>query len=85
MFRVGKIAISLPQDLLQIVERERGKSGETRSAFFRRAVEEMLGRSERNERIDAYVRGYLRQPETDAEAAAADAAATDALEAEEWE
>ncbi|MHC4224064.1 MAG: ribbon-helix-helix protein, CopG family [Planctomycetota bacterium] len=83
--RAGKIAISLPENLLRIVERERAKAGETRSAFFRRAVEEMLGRRERSERAEAYVQGYLRNPEPAAEVAAADAVATEALEEEEWE
>ena len=37
---MAKIAISLPDDALHTVEKERKECGVSRSEFFRRAVEE---------------------------------------------
>jgi metal-responsive CopG/Arc/MetJ family transcriptional regulator len=62
---MAKIAISLPDEVLQAVERERLAKGESRSAFFRRAVEQMLRRQQERERDEQYVRGYLEFPETE--------------------
>ena len=42
MGRVAKVAISLPEDMLKAVEKERKARGESRSEFFRRAVERFL-------------------------------------------
>ena len=39
---VAKIAISLPDEVLQAVEKERLASGQSRSEFFRNAVEAFL-------------------------------------------
>jgi len=67
MAKGAKVAISLREDLLRDVERERRASGETRSEFFRRAVEALL-RSERDrEAIEQYIQGYLQHPETEDE------------------
>lgn len=64
-----KISISLPECTLQEVEERRSASNETRSDYFRRAVEALL-RDER-ERYDVArtVASYAAQPETDAEVA----------------
>ena len=67
MVRGSKIAISLGEDLLQEVERERRTSGETRSEFFRRAAQDLLRRERDREAVEQYVQGYLRDPETDDE------------------
>jgi Arc/MetJ-type ribon-helix-helix transcriptional regulator len=47
--KTTKIAISLPEEVLDAVERERGESGESRSEFFRRAVEALLRRQREQE------------------------------------
>ncbi len=39
MPKTSKIAISLPEEVLTAVEREREESGESRSQIFRRAVD----------------------------------------------
>lgn len=85
MARTAKIAISLPEDLLQGIERERRASGETRSEFLRRAVEAFLRREQERQAIEQYVRGYRRQPETKAETAFAGSTAQPALAENPWE
>ena len=50
MPKTSKIAISLPEEVLTAVEREREESGESRSQIFRRAVDLLLRqRKEREE------------------------------------
>jgi len=55
-----KIAISLPEETLQSVEKERLASGLSRSEFFRRVVEEHLRRVKEREAVARYVQGYLK-------------------------
>ena len=64
---MAKIAISLPDDVLQAVEKERKSSGESRSEFFRRAVRALLKQKLREERDQEYIRAYREMPETDEE------------------
>ncbi len=85
MGRAVKVAISLPAELLMEAEEARHIRGETRSEFFRRAIEDWLAR-EREQAADAeYVAAYRRCPETDDEVAAWSALALRALEQEPWE
>ena len=71
---MARIAISLPDEVLEAVEKERlGRSKVlSRSEFIKRAVEQYL-RTE-SERVETektleeqYIRGYLEHPETEAE------------------
>lgn len=64
---MAKIAISLPEQLLREIERERGTCGVTRSEFLRRAVEQYLRRQREREDVEQYIRGYLEHPETEEE------------------
>jgi metal-responsive CopG/Arc/MetJ family transcriptional regulator len=66
---MGKVSISLPNDLLREVEAHRARSSESRSDFFRRAAEALLRGEREREAIDRYVRGYLGNPEAQEEAA----------------
>ena len=84
MQKVAKIAISLPKELLQGIDTERRSSGQTRSAFFRRAVEDFLRREREGAAIDRYVLGYEGHPETDDEIALAEFTAQRALEENPW-
>jgi hypothetical protein len=60
----AKVAISLPQDLLEAIEAARHTYGETRSQFFRRAVEALLD-TRRGQDLDrCYVQAYQQTPET---------------------
>ena len=85
MPKVAKIAISLPKDVLDAVERERRDSGESRSEFFRRAVEILLRRQREQEMNELYVRAYQQMPETKEEVEAARRAASNILAEESWE
>jgi len=62
MAKSAKVAISLPEDVLEAVETERKAKGESRSQFFRRAIERLL-KQERDSSKD-YVRGYQEFPES---------------------
>ena len=42
MAKSAKVAISLPEDVLEAVETERKAKGESRSQFFRQAIERLL-------------------------------------------
>lgn len=85
MPKTAKIAISLPEEVLVSVERERRNSGESRSEFFRRAVEALLRRQQEQEMSEQYIRAYQQIPETEEEIEAARHAATDILAKEPWE
>ncbi len=76
MARSSKLAISLPRTLLAAVEKLRRETGESRSAFFQRAARHLLQDRERKARIDRYLEGYRKRPESHAEVSAAEAAAT---------
>ena len=64
---MAKIGISLPDDVLRDVEKERQASGETRSQFFRRAVTALLKQKRDREANEQYVRAYREMPETEEE------------------
>jgi metal-responsive CopG/Arc/MetJ family transcriptional regulator len=85
MLKTEKIAISLPGELIRKVERIRKATGETRSAFIRRAIELALDELEQRALIARYQEGYEKHPETAAEIAAAEAAAVELLSGKPWE
>ncbi len=85
MSKTTKIAISLPEEVLDAVERERVESGESRSAFFRRAVEALLRQQQEQELSEQYVRAYQKLPESTEEVEAARRAASNILAQEPWQ
>jgi metal-responsive CopG/Arc/MetJ family transcriptional regulator len=64
MKKSEKIAISLPSDVLKAVNAQCKGTGESRSAFFRRAAGELLRRQKEQEAIKRYIKGYQKYPET---------------------
>ncbi len=62
-----KIAISLPREEFRRVERERRRTRKTRSRVIRDALTSLFAREEEARKIRAYVEGYRRMPEIDAE------------------
>ena len=84
MSKAVKIAISLPDELLKAAERERRAKGESRSEFFRRALETLLRREREREAGQRYVEGYREQPETEEEVAAVHQASSATLSQEPW-
>lgn len=85
MPKTTKIAISLPEDVLAAVEQERKDSGESRSEFFRRAVDVLLRHEREREMGEMYTRAYQQMPETKEEVEAARRAASSILAEEPWE
>ena len=85
MTKAAKIAISLPGNLLQGIDREREASGETRSEYFRRAVQVLLRYEEEREAAEQYVRGYVQDPETDSELDWVEVTSHEVLAAYPWE
>jgi metal-responsive CopG/Arc/MetJ family transcriptional regulator len=79
-----KIAISLPEELLQAVEEERRLTGESRSQVFRHAVELLL--KQRREQIlsKTYRRAYEMMPEAKEDVEAARRGAISTLSGEPW-
>ena len=85
MGKTAKVAISLPEDVLAAVEMERHAKGETRSEFFRRAVETRLKQERESSAIRDYVRGYQQYPESVEEVEAAHRVSSAVLAGEPWE
>lgn len=82
---MAKIAISVPDTLLDAIENERAASGVSRSEFFRHAVEEHLRRERERGDIERYIRGYQLHPETEEEIALAEQMAIYAFADNPWE
>ena len=85
MPKTSKIAISLPEEVLDAVEREREESGESRSQIFRRAVDLLLRQRKEREMSEQYIQAYQEMPETEEEVAAARRAASTILAEEPWD
>ena len=85
MGKIAKIAISLPQDVLAAVEMQRRAKGESRSEFFRRAVERRLKEQQESSAVRDYVRGYQQYPESVEEVEAAHRLGSAVLAAAPWE
>ena len=83
--KVVKIAISLPGDLLEAVDRECKARAESRSQFFQHAVETFIRQAREREAVGRYIQGYREQPETDEEVAAVHQASRAVLSQELWE
>ncbi|MFH1486520.1 MAG: ribbon-helix-helix protein, CopG family [Chloroflexota bacterium] len=84
MPKAAKIAISLPEEVLFAVEKERTSSGESRSQFFRRAVEALLRCQREQDMEHRYVSAYLKMPETEEDVEAARRGAAHILAKEPW-
>ncbi|HLG19412.1 MAG TPA: hypothetical protein VI895_06300 [Bdellovibrionota bacterium] len=80
-----KLAISLPHALLRQMEKFRKNSGESRSSFIQRAIRSFMESQTRRKKIEQYIVGYSKNPETADEIKAAEEAATYLLAEESWE
>jgi metal-responsive CopG/Arc/MetJ family transcriptional regulator len=80
-----KIAISLPAALYKEAEKARRSQGQTRSEFFRKAVERLLREEREREAVARYVQGYLENPETPEETNWIHKASMKALRESPWE
>jgi metal-responsive CopG/Arc/MetJ family transcriptional regulator len=82
---VAKIAISLPDDVLEDIERERTVTGESRSEFLRRAVRTLLHHLREQEAVERYVKGYQEQPDTEEERTVVASTSRRAMAENPWE
>jgi metal-responsive CopG/Arc/MetJ family transcriptional regulator len=80
----AKVAISLPIDVLERVERAR-RPGQSRSEFIATAIESYLREQQARVEAETYARGYARFPETAEEIAEVDLLGAAVLAAEPWE
>jgi metal-responsive CopG/Arc/MetJ family transcriptional regulator len=71
--------------VLEEAERECRREGESRSDLVRRALEFLVARTREEAQVAVYLAGYIAEPESDDERAAASATASSVLEASEWE
>ena len=85
MSRTVKIGISLPRELLDAADRECRSRGESRSEFFRHAVESALRAESERAAVERYIEGYRRHPESEQEVAEATAISRSALAGEPWD
>jgi len=66
----NKVAVSLPDEIFQRLERARRRRRLTRSAAVQLAVDHWLTQLEHERAVSEYVAGYRRIPEEPADAAA---------------
>jgi metal-responsive CopG/Arc/MetJ family transcriptional regulator len=85
MPKTAKVAISLPEEVLTAIEKERKGSGESRSQLFRRAIELLLRQRRESELSEQYVRAYQQAPDTREEIRASRRAASSILSEEPWQ
>jgi metal-responsive CopG/Arc/MetJ family transcriptional regulator len=85
MTKCAKVAISLPEDVLQAVETERKARRESRSQYFRRAIEKLLKQERDSSAVKDYVTGYQKYPEMAEEIEAVHLMGTAVLAEEPWE
>jgi metal-responsive CopG/Arc/MetJ family transcriptional regulator len=84
MDKSTKVAISLPERILKAIEKERKARGESRSEFFRRAVEKLLKQEQESKEMERYIRGYCTIPEPAEEVEAVHRAGVVVLAKEPW-
>ncbi len=80
-----KVAISLPPAIFDSLEKERRRRGESRSEFFRQAVQAFLRDLREKKDVQRYVQGYLDQPESASEVREVSSASYEALAEEPWD
>lgn len=84
MHKSTKVAISLPEHVLEAIEKERKARGESRSEFFRRAAEKLLKQEQESKAVETYIRGYSVMPESAEEVEAVHRAGVAVLAEEPW-
>jgi len=85
MSKTAKVAISLPEDILNDIEKERKARGQSRSEFFRHAVKDYLHEKQETSAINEYIRGYQEVPESPEEFGVMEQLGIAVLSEEPWE
>lgn len=83
MHRSSKIAISLPKEDFDKIEKLRKKLGFGRSAVIDKAIRFWLSHFEQEELVKQYEEGYRKKPESIQEIKAMEEATADAFEEED--
>ena len=81
--RINHVAISVPAELLDAIEKERNSRGSTRSAIVQEALKQWLAGLGQRVLVQRYENGYQRQPESPDEGDAANWPAA-ALASQDW-
>lgn len=81
----SKVAISLPEPLLRLIDDECRRLRMTRSEFIRGAIKSTFERLDERAADDAYVTSYLKDPEDPTITAAFGTLAAEALAEDPWE
>ena len=84
MSKAARITITVPDTVLDAVERERSVRNESRSEFFRRAAEARLLNRADSDADERYIRGYQQKPETPEELLLSESLAVVGLGEEAW-
>jgi hypothetical protein len=85
MRKRGKVAVTVSAEVLAEAERERKRTGESRSAVFERALTLYFAERRAVEAARQYVEGYRREPESAAEVRVATTVAMSAFSSEPWD
>lgn len=80
-----KVTVSLPVNLHRAAERERKLRKESRSQFFRSAIEALLEHQRERQASERYVAAYLAVPETEPEISTIYRLSQGVLASEPWE
>ena len=64
MANMGKVAVTIPRELLAALDREGARLGTSRSSLVTAAVRQWLTSHASSSDEARYVEGYLRKPET---------------------
>ena len=84
MAKSAKIAISMPVEVLEEIERERDSDGTSRSEIIVQAIQEFLKNRRKQQQIEQYIRGYQLYPETDEEMDVSDQLAAESMAKSPW-
>ena len=84
MAKSAKIAISMPVEVLEEIERERHSDGTSRSEIIVQAIQEFLKNRRKQQQIEQYIRGYQLYPETDEEMDVSDQLAAESMAKSPW-
>lgn len=85
MRKRAKVAITIAAPVLAAAERERKRTGESRSAVFERALLEYFAERTRVEAVRRYSNGYQHAPERAQEIRVSTAMALSSLGSERWD
>ncbi|NJL28201.1 MAG: hypothetical protein HC897_10060 [Thermoanaerobaculia bacterium] len=80
-----RVAFNVPPTLFESMEAERHERGESRSEFFRSAVQAFLRDLQNRKDVERYVQGYREHPERAEEIEALRSASYATLAEEPWD